>query len=296
MELALVFEGGGGKGAYEVGAWKALRELNLENAFKSVLGTSVGALNALLFGQQKIDMAERIWREISPGKILSAHGGEKRSMASQEGLRILLDVNITGTLQKQVYVCCSRVTRKTISDDRFSLWGDSGKDGGLFSGGGFFGVHVDETITPEYIKLNGLSKEKQIQYLLASSAIPAVYESVSIDGKEYRDGGILKEHNLPFMKAFELGYRKVLAISLEEGVSGQRTIDGNQVYILRPSVSLGDLVSGTLDFDAQNAMWRMECGYRDFMEQKDEIIRFVGSTSNSLRMPGYIRDRFRRMV
>lgn len=160
----------------------------------------------------------------------------------------------------------------------------------------FFGVHVDETITPEYIKLNGLSKEKQIQYLLASSAIPAVYESVSIDGKEYRDGGILKEHNLPFMKAFELGYRKVLAISLEEGVSGQRTIDGNQVYILRPSVSLGDLVSGTLDFDAQNAMWRVECGYRDFMEQKDEIIRFVGSTSNSLRMPGYIRDRFRRMV
>jgi len=296
MELALVFQGGGGKGAYEIGVWKALRELGLEHVFKSVIGTSVGALNALLFGQQNIQMAERIWKELSPEKVLSAHGGEKNAFASQSGLRILLDVNITGVLQKQVYVCCSHVTRKAVSDNVFSLWGDSGEGKCLFPERGLFGIHLDESITPEYIKLNGLSKEKQIQYLLASAALPAVYESVSIDGKQYRDGGIIEEHNLPFMKALELGYKKVLAVSLDKGCPEIKNISGNQVYILKPSVSLGEFVDGTLDFDAQNAIWRMERGYRDFMEQREEIVRFIGNAANSLRMPGYIRDRFKKMV
>lgn len=41
----------GGKGAYQIGVWKALRELNIENQIVAIAGTSVGALNAALFYQ-----------------------------------------------------------------------------------------------------------------------------------------------------------------------------------------------------------------------------------------------------
>ncbi|WP_319559640.1 patatin-like phospholipase family protein [Marispirochaeta sp.] len=56
----LVLGGGGGRGAYEIGVWRALRELGI--GFHAVAGTSVGALNAVFRSP------ERLRR--SPGVIL----------------------------------------------------------------------------------------------------------------------------------------------------------------------------------------------------------------------------------
>ena len=47
---ALVLSGGGGKGAYQIGVWKALRKLHYK--IDIVTGTSVGALNAVLVTQK----------------------------------------------------------------------------------------------------------------------------------------------------------------------------------------------------------------------------------------------------
>ena len=43
MKTALVLGGGGSRGAYEIGVWKALNELNIHADI--VTGTSIGALN-----------------------------------------------------------------------------------------------------------------------------------------------------------------------------------------------------------------------------------------------------------
>lgn len=45
-EYALVLDGGGARGAYQIGAWKALRESGVK--IYAVAGTSVGALNGAL--------------------------------------------------------------------------------------------------------------------------------------------------------------------------------------------------------------------------------------------------------
>ena len=47
--LGLVLAGGGGKGAYQVGVWKALSEYGLAQRVTVISGTSVGALNGALF-------------------------------------------------------------------------------------------------------------------------------------------------------------------------------------------------------------------------------------------------------
>ena len=70
MNIGLVFEGGGGKGAYQIGAWKAIRELGLERYIKCVSGTSVGALNAALFYMGSLDKAEQVWSNISDDDFL----------------------------------------------------------------------------------------------------------------------------------------------------------------------------------------------------------------------------------
>ena len=61
----LVFAGGGGKGAFEVGVWKYLRERGLDTLIDGVSGTSVGALNGLLFVNGSYELAEEIWSQIT---------------------------------------------------------------------------------------------------------------------------------------------------------------------------------------------------------------------------------------
>ena len=50
-EYGLVLEGGGAKGAYQIGAWKALKEAGIR--IKGIAGTSVGALNGALIAMDE---------------------------------------------------------------------------------------------------------------------------------------------------------------------------------------------------------------------------------------------------
>ena len=56
---AIVFSGGGARGAYQIGVWKALRKLNMK--FDIVTGTSVGAFNGALYVQGNFRKAYKIW-------------------------------------------------------------------------------------------------------------------------------------------------------------------------------------------------------------------------------------------
>ncbi len=67
--IGLVLGGGGAKGAYQVGCWKALRESGVMN-FDAIAGTSVGALNAVLVAQGEFGEAESIWHNMNFGRVL----------------------------------------------------------------------------------------------------------------------------------------------------------------------------------------------------------------------------------
>ncbi|MDE5556915.1 MAG: patatin-like phospholipase family protein, partial [Ruminococcus sp.] len=47
-KIGLVLSGGGAKGAYEIGVYKALSAMGAEPYIDTIAGTSVGALNAVL--------------------------------------------------------------------------------------------------------------------------------------------------------------------------------------------------------------------------------------------------------
>ena len=62
-KTAIVLAGGGSRGAYQIGVWKALREMGID--YQLVTGTSVGALNGVLMVQQEYDKALAVWENIS---------------------------------------------------------------------------------------------------------------------------------------------------------------------------------------------------------------------------------------
>ncbi len=67
-EYGLVFDGGGARGAYQIGAWKALREAGVK--ISAVAGTSVGALNGALVCMGDVKKAEEIWSEMTFSKVM----------------------------------------------------------------------------------------------------------------------------------------------------------------------------------------------------------------------------------
>ena len=71
--VGLVIQGGGAKGAYQVGVWKALWRAGIRR-FAIVSGTSVGALNAVLLSSAGPAEVERIWNQLIAEGILHRRG------------------------------------------------------------------------------------------------------------------------------------------------------------------------------------------------------------------------------
>ena len=67
-EYGLVFDGGGARGAYQIGAWKALREAGVK--LNAVAGTSVGALNGALVCMGDMEKAEDIWSKMTFSSVM----------------------------------------------------------------------------------------------------------------------------------------------------------------------------------------------------------------------------------
>ncbi len=59
--IGIVLAGGGAKGAYQVGCLRALRAAGLPQP-AALSGTSVGAINSVMFALDKLDTAETLWR------------------------------------------------------------------------------------------------------------------------------------------------------------------------------------------------------------------------------------------
>lgn len=72
MGLGIVFSGGGARGAYQIGVWKALREMGREREVTVVTGSSVGALNAAMFVQGDLEKAEDLWLRLHTSDILGS--------------------------------------------------------------------------------------------------------------------------------------------------------------------------------------------------------------------------------
>ena len=73
MKRALVLEGGGAKGSYELGAILALKDIQID----CVVGTSIGAINGAFFVSNQLDELYEIWNNIDCKKILGTDSNSK---------------------------------------------------------------------------------------------------------------------------------------------------------------------------------------------------------------------------
>ena len=86
-EYGLVLEGGGAKGAYQIGAWKALKEAGVK--INAVAGTSVGALNGALICMDELEMAQQMWSNLTYSQVMDVDDTRMEQLMEGEAEAIL---------------------------------------------------------------------------------------------------------------------------------------------------------------------------------------------------------------
>ena len=190
--IGLVLAGGGGKGAYQIGVWKYLREAGLDRNVCAVSGTSVGALNAALFVTGDLERSEKIWRNMKPELILSP-----ASYSEEDVLRWLMESEIERNLPP-VATLAPTITKKIRQSAPFSREGllHLMREGVDFDAIRNASIPCYATClrVPKFkvrrFDLREYAAEEAQTILLASSAIPVVFDRVAFRDETYCDGGV----------------------------------------------------------------------------------------------------------
>ncbi|MGF7060390.1 patatin-like phospholipase family protein [Brassicibacter mesophilus] len=268
-KIGLVLAGGGGKGAYQIGVWKALKEFGIDKNISTVSGTSVGAMNMLLFAQGNYEIAEDVWINISSDDILNIDAErivnhlpnrfksrkivdffKSHGLFSREGLINIMDryINFDSIYDLDMFATCSDVTDYPPGIREISA---------------FTNCVVGKKFGKEtYFKLNNYSTDMIKKILLASSALPFIFDTEEIEGKIYYDGGLCD--NVPIKPVYDVGCKVIFVIHLNR----TRVIDHDkfpdaQILEIVPQDEQGGTIKGTLDFTTDGAMRRIEQGYND---------------------------------
>lgn len=249
----LVLEGGGAKGSYHIGAYKALRELDVE--IFGVTGTSIGAINGALIVQDNWQQTYDLWYNIDPSQLFEIEPKiikELRDLnINQENIRYLLNrvrqiFNNRGINIKKIRaVLNNNIDEKII---RSSL-----KDFGIVT------INLSSMKGMELF-VEDIPKGKLLNYIMASSYLPA-FKMEKMDGNLFLDGGFYD--NLPISLLSNKGYKDIIAVRTY-GIGRIRKINKENLNItyISPREDLGSI----LDFDQERIRYNINLGYYDTLK------------------------------
>ena len=272
LKIGLVLSGGGAKGAYETGVFKALWELKLASQIKVISGTSIGAVNALLLAMNDENICNNSWSSLSYSRFIFR----------QENSR-----------KKKITELLSKV--KNISNDQGIIEQLKGGDIALLSQSGveaFIEEYVDMNVirnsgkilyacaynidkeTPEYFCLNDFNEDEIKKIVLASCAIPYIFKPIVFKNHRYADGGInlnsrLKHNadNVPLEPLKDHDCDIIIVVHLYNKPADYLRRNGlKNIVEIYPSASLEFINGiGTINMNKSTLLQNIELGYRDAM-------------------------------
>lgn len=263
MSFGLVLEGGGGRGAYQIGACKAIKELGFK--ISMVAGTSVGALNGAMVVQGDIDLAYDVWHELEPEHVLRLEDDHySKLLASDHG---------PGTLRKLV-----RYVRKVLAEGGLDvtpleklvksvLSEEKIRDSHI----GFGIVTVDLTARRAVeIYKEEIPDGQLVDYVIASASFPAFKRTI-IDGRTFIDGALY--NNLPINLVSNRGSGDIIVLrTYGMGIKRRVNTEGLNIISISPSENL----SSVMDFSNKSARRNLKLGYDDACRVLEEYLRTAG--------------------
>ena len=248
VKRAVVLSGGGGKGAYQIGVWRAIRRMHYK--YNIVTGTSVGALNGAYMVQKDYFKALSVWKNMDFEKVYDKHTLEnftkegKQNVASMYAKGILIDhgMNIDNLEELIDFSLNEKKFRKMRIDYGLVTFNLS-------------------KLKPEFLTKEEIPSGKLKDYLIASATCYPVFKKKEIGKETFVDGGLYD--NLPINLALELGAEEIIAVDLKAVGIKQKIKDCDaKIHIISPRNKLGSF----LVFDKEESRRAMALGYNDTMK------------------------------
>ncbi len=248
MKRAIVLAGGGAKGGYEMGVWKALRHLNIN--YDIVTGTSVGSLTGVLMAQDDYHKAFKTWYYMDYKKVMDIeiNGKFKTKKGKEEILKKYAKGASHGGYEMKGL---EKVIDGALDEDK------------LFSSNIDYGLVTTyfPSFKGKYVRKKDLKKGDTKKYLLASCSCFPAFKPTTIGKSTFIDGGYYD--NLPINLAISMGADEVIAIDMG-AVGITRPVKDKKVKItyIKPKNDLGNFLA----FEKDYARCAIDLGYNDTMK------------------------------
>lgn len=247
MKIGLTLGGGGAKGSYQIGVLKALIEEELLIDLKVVSGTSIGAFNACLVMERlSYEKMEEVWLKIDNHEMynrLSRFKQDKLGLFDQTKMYDILVSN-----QQKESITNSNIKGLVVASKvkEISLLKQISK------------ANMEEKV----FHINKLKDPHKA--ILASSSIPIVFGPTKINNNYYVDGGLL--NNLPVDLVIKEGCNVIIVISLSPTGDLSNYYNDNIIIDFSPKTKLVRTILGSLDFNEESLINRINQGYSDAKE------------------------------
>ncbi len=252
-EYGLVLEGGGARGAYQIGAWRALEEAGMK--IKGVSGTSVGALNGALVCMGDLEKAEEVWENISYSQVMSVEDELMAGIIKHD----FKNLNHAEVIKNSLHYLANGGI--DVTPLRELIVGHIDEDKIRFGDTEFFFQVFSVT---EMKELDVEAKEVpdgQLADMVLASAYFPVFKKEKINGSKLIDAGMF--NNVPVDSLVNRGYTDIISIRIY-GIGLEKKIklpEGVTVTEIAPRVELGNI----LEFDSKKSRRNMRIGYFDAM-------------------------------
>lgn len=247
MKYALILSGGMAKGAYQIGALRAIAEYISPDQFSHISCASVGVLNAIPFSAGRVDEAESRW--------LSINHTSSKLFASA--------VYKSGFMQD----CLQALSKSTPKCEKlyFPLLNWKSR----------------EVIYPNYLTISPAERE---QYLRAAIACPPFSWGVRIGTKSYLDGALVD--NIPIRPLLDAALDFAICIYFDQYNYAFESDIFDKRIIKIPFGEEGKILSTSLWFTEEGTKEMIQRGYQkakgildfvfsDGIDDRDAIIEHI---------------------
>ncbi len=236
-KIGLIMSGGGARAAYQVGVLKAVAALlpvGMPNPFAIICGASAGAINSAALAiyarnfQQAVHRLERVWARFHVHEVFRADAGGLfvnwvrwltalllAGMGRNNPAALLDRAPLRQLLQR--YLPCDRIQQSIDAGylDALSIAASgytSGQSVSFFQG-------ASQQMSWKRATRVGVATNITIDHLMASSAIPFVFEAVKLQREYFGDGSM--RQMAPTSPAIHLGADRILVIGVRPETGSQ---------------------------------------------------------------------------
>jgi len=232
--VGVVLAGGFAKGAYQIGALKAIGEFFENNQITCISASSIGALNAYAFIAHKMDFAEKMWMNHDIKGFSSFIAKYLRGSYFVDVINKLVEES--DVVKSCLYVTCFNLTKIKLN----------------------------------YINLQNVYKDDVREYLRASVTMPMFTHGVDISGIKYVDGGLVDNIPVRPLTKHQIDYAIVIHFDNNNYMFENDCFDSKLIKI---NFLDEKVIKNSLAFDKDSISYMLSTGYERSMSLLDMIFK-----------------------